>query len=322
MFQFTFPYDVQRGMDMLYIVFFGGLVLLFLLGMTWMRIGLFNLSGSKMEEWMKRATSTPFKGMIAGIAITAILQSSSAVTVITVGLVSARILSFPQTIGIILGTNIGTTITLQFFTFDLTDIIIPLLVLGTICILFKNPKLRSSGFIFIGIGCIFTAMNSFEWLANSLENIPFMDHVLSLMQSNIVYSFLLGIALTALIQSSTIVTGIAMSFLATGIYPLEMGIAIMLGANIGTCTTALLGSIGAGPEARLTAFAHLWLNIVGALLFFPLIPLLATFSTALSQYPDSQLAHASVIYNVLCSLIVLPFAKPFGRLMIWLHSKE
>jgi len=307
---------------MLYILLFIILAGCFLLGMTMMRIGLFNLSGGAMEIWLQKMTRTPFLGFLAGIGMTVILQSSSAVTVIAVGLVSARILSFPQTIGIILGTNIGTTITLEFFTFDLSKIIIPLLVIGTVMQFFKNIKIKSSSYILLGIGVIFTSMNGFEWLSGPLANIDYIDNLIYVMKDHSVIAFLIGTLLTAIIQSSTVMTGIAMSFLTVGTFPLETGIAIMIGANIGTCATALLASIGAGREARQTAFAHIWLNLGGALLFFPFITVLANFSRLLAVDPNTQLAHASVIYNVVCSLVVLPFAKEFGNFIVKIHGKN
>src|SRR5690606_9582773 len=135
---------------MLYILLFIILAGCFLLGMTMMRIGLFNLSGSTMEKWLQKMTRTPFLGFLAGIGMTVVLQSSSAVTVIAVGLVSARILTFPQPSGIILGTNIRTTITSEFFTFDLSKVIVPLLLIGTVLQFFKNIKIKSSSFILLG----------------------------------------------------------------------------------------------------------------------------------------------------------------------------
>lgn len=307
---------------MLYLLLFIGLAASFLLGMTWLRVGLFNLSGGTMEKFLRKMTNNPVSGFIAGIIMTAVLQSSSAVTVIAVGLVSARILSFPQTIGIILGTNIGTTVTLQFFTFNLSKIIIPFLAIGICMMFFRNASMRSGGFIFIGIGIIFAAMNGFEWLSGPLANVDYIQNIIFLMRDYMVLAFLMGMFLTALIQSSTVMTGIAMSFLAAGIFPLETGIAIMLGANIGTCATGLLAAIGAGHEARLTAFAHMWLNIAGALLFLPFTHLLAELSSLLADTPESRLAQASVIFNIACSCAVLPFSKQFGKLIVYIHGRK
>lgn len=307
---------------MLLSLFFVILVGIFLIGMTWMRIGLLNISGSKMTEWLQKVTNSPAKGLLAGILVTIILQSSSAVTVIAVGLVAARILTFPQTIGIILGTNIGTTITLEFLTFDLSHFILPFVFFGIICIIIPKNFFKSCGYIFIGIGMIFAAMTGFEWIAQSLKTVSFINELFVVMKENIVISFFMGISLTAIIQSSTVVTGITMSFLDSGLFSLFTGLAVMLGANIGTCITAFIASIAAGREARLTAYAHIWLNLAGAILFFPFIPQLASISSFLATSPEVQLAHASVIYNVVCSLLVLPFAQPYANFIIWLHKKK
>ena len=266
------PYDETREVeDMLYILLFIILVGCFLLGMTWLRVGLFNLSGSSMENQLRKVTGTPLMGLMAGIVMTAILQSSSAVTIITVGLVSARILTFPQTIGIILGTNIGTTVTLEFFTFDLSLVIIPLLVIGVGLQFFRGVKIKSSGFIFLGIGIIFSAINGFEWLSGPLAKIDSIQNLIYLMREHSALAFLTGTFLTALIQSSTVMTGIAMSFYRAGIFPLETGITIMIGANIGTCGTAFSQVWGPDSEARLTAYAHMWLNIGRSFMFLPFI---------------------------------------------------
>lgn len=306
---------------MLYIVLFFLFAGCFLLGMTWMRVGLFNLSGSVLENWIRQVTATPLKGMLAGIFMTLILQSSSAVTVIAVGLVSARILSFPQTIGIILGTNIGTTVTLEILSFEITNLIIPFLLIGCFFQLFKSPKMRSIGFILLGIGIIFASMKGFGWLSNPLSDMETARGILAQIQENTLLAFIGGMVLTAIIQSGTVVTGIAMSFLGTHIISLEAGILIMIGSNIGTCSTALLAGIGAGREARLTAYAHLWLNVIGGLLFIPLIDDLAGWSRFLTSDPKMQLAHASVIFNILCSLIVLPFADKFGKFIMMVHQR-
>jgi phosphate:Na+ symporter len=306
----------------LYLVLFICLVGMFILGITWLRIGLFNLSGNAMEKWLKKITSTPLKGMLVGIIMTPILQSSAAVMVITVGLVAARVIAFPQTIGIILGTNIGTTFTLEFLSFNLSILVIPFFLIGIICLLSKQVKFRSVGFVFIGFALIFTAMRGFEWLALPLTRLPITQKLLLLLSDHFFYAFFIGLIITACIQSSTVMTGIAMSFLSAHILSLETGIAIMLGANIGTCITALLASIGAGEEARLTAYAHIWLNVGGGIICLPFLTYLSEWCRTLSSNPESQLAHASVIFNLICSLLVLPVATNFGRFIIKVHGKK
>jgi phosphate:Na+ symporter len=304
-----------------YIFLFILCILLFIFGMNIIRMGLFNLSANKLKNWLIKLTSTPLKGMLTGTFITALLQSSTAVMVITIGLVSARIMTFTQTIGIILGTNIGTTFKTELITFDVDAVIVPLSMIGAILILVNNKKVRSIGLIVFGIASVFTAMKGFELLAHPLTSVSFVKHSLLSLNDSIVFSILAGAVITAIIQSSTAMTGIAMGFLTAGMLKLDAGIAIVLGANIGTCITAIIASIGGGQEAKLAAFAHVWLNVFGVLLFIPLIPFLTDIAPLLASHRDVQLAHISVIFNVAVSLLVLPFANKFGHMILYLHKK-
>src|SRR3954465_3494481 len=306
---------------MLYILLFVLSILLFIFGMTIIRFGLFNLSANKLKIWLIKLTSTPLKGMLTGTFITALLQSSSAVMVITIGLISARIMTFPQSIGIILGTNIGTTFKTELITFDIDGILVPLAISGALLILFKNKKARSIGMLLFGIASVFTSMKGFELLAQPLTGMPFINKFILSMNDNIALSLITGTVITSIIQSSTAMTGIAMGFLTAGLLQLDAGIAIVLGANIGTCITALIASIGGGKESRLAAFAHVWLNVFGVLVFIPLIPLLTENAVLLASRADIQLAHISVIFNVATSLIVLPFATQFGKMILYLHDR-
>jgi len=307
---------------MLYILLFVLCILLFVFGMTIIRFGLFNLSANKLKTWLIKLTSTPLKGMLTGTLITALLQSSSAVMVITIGLISARIMTFPQSIGIILGTNIGTTFKTELITFDVEAFLVPLAIIGALFILFRHKKIRSIGMLLFGIASVFTAMKGFEWLAHPLTTMPFINKFILSINDNMILSLLTGTVITSIIQSSTAMTGIAMGFLTAGLLHLDAGIAIVLGANIGTCITAVIASIGGGKESRLAAFAHVWLNVFGVLLFIPLIPFLSEHATLLASKRDVQLAHISVIFNVATSLLVLPFATRFGEMILFLHDRK
>lgn len=307
---------------MQYIVLFIFCILLFIFGMNIIRIGLFNISAEKLKSWLIKLTSTPLKGMLTGTFITALLQSSTAVMVITIGLISAKIMTFPQSIGIILGTNIGTTFKTELITFDIDAAIAPLAVIGAILILFQNKKTRSIGMTVFGIASVFTAMKGFEYLAQPLTSLPIVHNGLLKLNGSISMSLLTGTILTIIIQSSTAMTGIAMGFLTAGLLKLDAGIAIMLGANIGTCITAIIASIGGGKEAKLAAYAHVWLNVFGVLLFIPLIPTLTALAPNIAGQKDVQLAHISVIFNVATSLILLPFATRFGKMILYLHTKK
>lgn len=306
---------------MLSILLFLLCILLFIFGMFIIRTGLFNLSADKLKTWLIKLTSTPLKGMLTGTFITALLQSSTAVMVITIGLISTRMMTFPQSIGIILGTNIGTTFKTELITFDIDKAITPLAVIGAGLILFTNRKVRSIGLLVFGVASVFTAMKGFEILAHPLTSLPFIRHWLLSLNDSIILSLLTGTVLTIIIQSSTAMTGISMGFLTAGLLKLNAGIAIMLGANIGTCITAVIAAIGGGQEAKLAAYAHVWLNVFGVLFFIPLIPVLTAIAPYLSAHKDVQLAHISVIFNVAVSLIVLPFATRFGQMILSLHKK-
>ncbi|WHY60754.1 Na/Pi symporter [Cytobacillus firmus] len=306
---------------MVQLLLFFLLIGLFIYGMTLLRSGLFNLSAGSLKNWLAAVTNSPWKGTVMGTIVTAVLQSSSAVMIITIGMVSARMLTFPQTIGIILGTNIGTTFTTELITFNIESYIVPLAAAGSILAVMKNKSLRSSGLALLGLSAVFAAMRGFEYLAASVKDNDMVNHWLLTLDGNYLFAVAAGIVLTAIIQSSTATTGIIMGFLTAGAMDLDTGIAIMLGSNIGTCVDAYLASIGSGKEAKLTAFAHIWLNCLGVAAFYPFIHVLAVLGESAASSPDVQLAHISVLFNVISSLLVLPFANQFGRFVIRLHGR-
>jgi phosphate:Na+ symporter len=296
------------------------LIGVFIFGMTLLRSGLAAISGESFKIRLTQITDAPWKGLLVGILITCILQSSSAVMVITLGIISTGMLSFTQSIGIILGTNIGTTITTELITFDIQAFLIPIMVSSIVCLLVRKRKIQNIGLILLGISFVFTAMGGFEHLAGPLRELTFMDQLLLSLNDSYLYSVLAGIILTGIIQSSTATTGIIMGFLTSGAMDVDTGVAIILGSNIGTCVDVLLASIGGGREAKLTAYAHIWLNVLGVLAFYPFIGWLAGVGTELAHSPDVQLAHTSVLFNIICSLIVLPFAHSFGKMIVKIHG--
>lgn len=286
-----------------------------------MRSGLFSFTGVRLNNWLFRFTNKPIKGMAASIVVTGFLQSSSAVMVLTVGLVSAGALTFSQTIGIILGTNIGTTFTAEFMTFPIEQYTFPLLILGAFMIGMGRENIRSIGFILFGVGTIFTAMRGFKWISDPLSALSIVDKGFQLMNESLLFSLLLGMIFTACIHSSSATIGILMSFLVGGTIHLDAAIAAMLGANVGTCITGWMASIGAKKEAKLTAYAHIWLNIIGVLSFFPFTGILADMASGWAVSPAVQLAHSSVVFNVVTSLFVLPFSQAFAMLIERIHGK-
>lgn len=307
---------------MLILVQFSSYLFLFLAGMIIMKKGLFNIAGEHIRDWLQSFTRTPVTGMFFGIIVTIILQSSSAVMIIMIGLIAIGALSFSRSIGIILGTNIGTTITLEFLAYGTEAMIFPLLIIGSICLIIPRQKPRSFGLFSYGLGAIFLAMFGFERLAVPLSEYPQFTFILSQINHSHVFAIVIGCIITAIIQSSTAMIGIAMGFVHNHVFSVASAIALMLGANIGTCVDAYIASVGGGREAKMSAYAHIWLNVFGVLLFFPFTDSLAYWLGQVEMIPERQLAHASVIFNVIVSLLFLPFANPFARLIEFLHGKN
>jgi phosphate:Na+ symporter len=289
---------------------------LFLFGMQVMRIGLTNLAGNRLKEGLVRFTQTPVHGLLTGTLATALVQSSSAVTVLTIGLVNARLITFPQTIGIILGANIGTSLTTELIALNITDFAVPMLILGTIGWLTRHHLTRCIGLSVAGFGCIFLGIKTMQVIVFPLKSAGFFDHLL-IASSTPMIGVAVGIIVTAVIQSSSATTAMVMGLMEGSVMPLEVGIAMILGANIGTCLTAWIASIGGLPAAKQVAWAHIILNIAGTLVFVPLIPILAKISLSLTQNPAIQIAHAQTIFNIVCSLGALPFTGILAKTAIW-----
>jgi len=295
---------------------------IFLFGMQLMNIGLNNLAAHKLKEILTRFTKTPLHGFLTGTIITMIMQSSSAVSVITIGLTNARLLTFPQTIGIILGTNIGTTITTQIIALNIYDYSLPLFLTGAILWFMPWHALRCLGLTLAGFGCIFIGMEAMQFIANPIQETGVFRYLVDLGSENSVIGVLIGTAITAAIQSSTATTAITMSFISEHIIPLSMGIAIVLGSNVGTCMTAWIASLGGTTSAVRVAWSHIILNLVGVILFVPLISMLASAAMMITHNPSAQIAHAQTIFNVICSLAVLPFARQFGSFIEFLIPQK
>lgn len=293
----------------------------FIYGMFLFSKGLFNFSGDSLNSWLYKITGAPWKGLLVGTIATAVLNSSSAVMVIVIGMISARILTFPQAIGIILGANIGTTVDAEIITLDINSLIIPMAIFGAILALVKGKVLHNTGIILLGLAAVFGAMWGFEYLADPLVELPFINNMLEAIGNNAFYAVLAGIVIAGTIQSSSATVGLAMGFLSAGIMELETAVGIMLGANIGTCVDVLFaGYVSRAREAIQTAWAHVWINVLGVAAFFPFIGWLTSLGEKLASSPDVQLAHVSVIFNVIVSLLFLPFAKPFGKFIEKIHG--
>lgn len=287
---------------------------LFLGGMHLMRIGLFALAGDSLHRWLVRFTKTPTRGLLTGTLMTMLVQSSSAVSVVTIGLVNARLLSFPQTVGIILGTNIGTTFTTQLIALNPQKMALPMFLLGCSVLWMRSTIVRAIGMSLSGFGCVFLGIQVMQTAAEPLQHTPFFLSALAQPDSSYLNGIFLGAVFTALLHSSSAVTAMTMGFMNEQLLSLGMGIAIVLGSNIGTCVTAVMAAVGGNAAAKQVAWVHVVLNIAGVLLFLPFIRQLGLTVTWLTNDPAIQIAHAQTLFNVICSLLALPFAYNIARL--------
>ncbi|KGX93577.1 Na/Pi cotransporter [Pontibacillus halophilus JSM 076056 = DSM 19796] len=300
---------------------FAVFLMLFLFGMTLIRIGLMHLTYRTVKEWISRSTHHPFSGFLIGMIGTALIQSSSVTMVITIGMVTTGLLSFRQTIGIILGANIGTTITLEILSLNDANLAIPLLIIGMIFMFIPNANYYGIGSFVFGIALIFLSLNGFRSLALYVEAWPIVQEAFNYSDQVPEIGLGIGLVVAALIQSSTATTGLAMAFVETDVIEMSSAIGVMIGANLGTCITAWIASLTGSQESRLVAMAHVWVNVFSVLLFFPFLNEMAELGQWLSSSKSMQLAHLSVLFNVVSALIILPFIKPFVKFLEYVHNR-
>lgn len=287
----------------------GGLAL-FLMGMKMMSDGLEQTAGDKMKTVLEKLTSNRFLGVGVGAGITAVIQSSSATTVMVVGFVNSGLMTLRQAIWVIMGANVGTTITGQLIALDV-GVIAPLIaIVGVVFIVFlKSKKLHHWGYIFAGLGILFMGMNmmsdSMSGLRDSQE---FVNVVTNL--SNPALGILAGAVFTAIIQSSSASVGILQALAMSGAISLSSSVYVLFGQNIGTCITAVLASVGTSRNARRTTVIHLLFNITGTIIF-TIICMLTPFTDFMQSLtpdnPAAQIANVHTIFNIVTTLILLPF---------------
>ena len=294
---------------------FGGLAI-FLFGMEIMTVGLKNVAGSRMKDLLGKWTTNKWKAVGAGAVITAIIQSSSVTTVTTVGFVSSGLMTLEQAMGVIMGANIGTTITAHLVAFDIVQFAFVLAILGFGLMSFsKKGQIKQVGLVLMGLGLLFIGMELMGLAMEPLaEYEPFVEAMSSL--ERILPAMIVGAVFTALVQSSSATIGIVVAMAGQGLITLETGIALVLGANIGTSVTAVLGSLGQSREAQQTAAFHVIFNTVGALIWIPFIDQLASICTQIA--PDDlarQIAWSTTIFNVANTFIFIWFTAPLARLV-------
>ncbi len=315
-------------LNILYLL--GGMAL-FLFGMQTLSNSLEKLAGGNLEHWLEKLTSSPIRGVLLGAGITAIIQSSSATTVMMVGFVNSGIMKLSQAIGVIMGANVGTTATswllslssVEGESFIMTllkpDSFSPVLAfIGIILLMFsKSDKRRNIGTILLGFATLMYGMSAMSSAVAPLKDVPEFGQIMT-MFSNPVLGVLAGAALTAVIQSSSASVGLLQTVsTATGGITYATALPIVLGQNIGTCVTALISSIGASKSAKRVAIVHLYFNVLGTLIFLSLFYIVNSFVHF--EFLDDTLNSFGVAvihtaFNVLATALFLPFTKQFEKL--------
>ncbi|MCF6288105.1 MAG: Na/Pi cotransporter family protein [Proteobacteria bacterium] len=305
---------------------FGGLAL-FLFGMEQMSNALKSALGDQMKVLLAKLTRNRFTAALTGAFVTAVIQSSSVTTVLVVGFVSAGMMTLTQTVGVIMGANVGTTITAQIVAFKVEELALWMIAIGFFMLFIsKHEKLKYYGSMIMGLGLIFFGMSLMgEGMTPLRSYAPFLE--LMSQMDNVFFGVLVGALFTALVQSSSATTAIVITMAAQGLISLEAGIALSLGANIGTCVTAQLAALGKSRNALRAAMVHLLFNVIGVLIWLPFVSLLASWVIGFSPtHPElegiarmgaeipRQIANAHTIFNVANLLILIPFTVVFAKL--------
>jgi phosphate:Na+ symporter len=306
---------------------FGGLAL-FLFGMEQMSNGLKAAAGEGLKNLMERLTKNRFMGAMTGAFVTAVLNSSSVTTVLVVGFITAGVMTFAQSVGVIMGANIGSTFTAQIVAFNVTQYALLLVAPGFLMLFTaKQDRIRHYGEMIMGLGLVFFGMGLMSEAMNPLRSYqPFLD----LMQrmEDPLFGILVGAVFTGLVQSSAATTGIAIVMATEGLISLPAGIALAFGSNIGTCVTAILAAIGKPVEAACAAAVHVLFNVAGVLLWVFFIPQFAGLVEDISPaYPalsgtermaaevPRQIANAHTLFNVVNTFVFIWFTVPLARLV-------
>jgi phosphate:Na+ symporter len=306
--------------------FLGGLGI-FLFGIKYMGDGLQKSAGDKLRDILDRFTTNPLMGVLAGIFVTVLLQTSSGTTVITVGLVSAGFMSLRQAIGVIMGANIGTTVTAFIIGIKIGDYALPIIALGAILLFFfKNKKIHNFGQIVFGFGALFYGLELMSGGMKPLRSLEAFHDLTVSMSSNPILGVVIGTLFTVIVQSSSATIGILQGLHAQDLVDIKAALPILFGDNIGTTITAVLASIGASVAAKRAAATHVLFNLIGTAIFLillaPFTSLVLQLKSVMHLNPEMTIAFAHGIFNTTNTLIQLPFVALLAVLVTKLIPGE
>jgi phosphate:Na+ symporter len=286
----------------------GGLVV-FLLGIDTLSAGMEEVAGRQIQAWLERMTNHPLKAAAFGAVATSILQSSSLLMVTMIGLINANLLTLEQAVGVMMGQEIGTTLTGQLVAFDMGDYLFVVLILGYFLQeLGEEKRWGAIGKALLGIGIVFLGLETMKSGVGSLTRQPWVQTWLIAMGTSVLPGVIAGALLTALIQSSSAMTGLIIALGDSNAIGLPSAIALILGANVGTCVTGLIASMHSSKSARQASMAQIIINLAGVALFFPFVAPYAELVARTSSSLARQIANAHSIFNVAVSFILFPFS--------------
>ena len=297
----------------------GGLGL-FLFGIRTMGDGLENAAGAKLKRMLEVLTGNRFLAVLVGFVVTAIIQSSTATTVMVVGFVNAGMMSLAQAVGVIMGANIGTTVTSLLIALNFSSVAAAAVLVGVILMLAsKKTVVKNLGAIFTGFGLLFLGIDMMsDSMAPLRESAGFMNFIVTVSESPLrpLFGIILGIVMTAVLQSSSASVGVLQTLAMQGLVPLKFSVFVLFGQNIGTCLTALFSTVGAKKNSKRAAVIHLLFNFIGTGIFI-LIALLTPYVEwieKLSPDPMAQIAISHIVFNIVSTVIMFPFAKVLVKL--------
>ena len=297
----------------------GGLGL-FLFGIRTMGDGLENAAGAKLKRMLEVLTGNRFLAVLVGFVVTAIIQSSTATTVMVVGFVNAGMMSLAQAVGVIMGANIGTTVTSLLIALNFSSVAAAAVLVGVILMLAsKKTVVKNLGAIFTGFGLLFLGIDMMsDSMAPLRESAGFMNFIVTVSESPLrpLFGIILGIVMTAVLQSSSASVGVLQTLAMQGLVPLKFSVFVLFGQNIGTCLTALFSTVGAKKNSKRAAVIHLLFNVIGTGIFI-LIALLTPYVEwieKLSPDPMAQIAISHIVFNIVSTVIMFPFAKALVKL--------
>jgi phosphate:Na+ symporter len=299
----------------------GGLAI-FLFGIKFGGRGLQKVAGHTLRDTVCKLTANRFLGLITGVVVTVILQSSSATTAMMVSFANAGIIMLSQALGVILGADIGTTLTVQLIAFKIFDYALLIVAIGFVLFLAKSRRYSRFGQIIMGFGMLFFGMSVMATAVAPAKDHPVFVGLMLDVERSVGLAIMTSAIFTAIVQSSAATIGLVLTFAFQGVISIEAAIPLVLGANVGTCATALLASLGSTAEGRRIAWAHTFFKIVAVLLLLPFLGKFTAFVTSTAPSLTRQIANAHSLFNIGAALLFIPFVKPWAAVFRFMVKEE